>query len=118
MGFTASTAVEPLNYDFTPHVDAQGTIPEPTNQQIEEFREQLGSIITGLGLSPEEIRSGKIAFDKVDTLLTTSKVAERAMMAAVANLTGLPDATLAALPYRLRAAFMGWIVGQFNSPEA
>lgn len=37
MGFKAQEAVVPLDWDFRPHVDAHGTTPEPTNEQIMRF---------------------------------------------------------------------------------
>lgn len=41
--FTASDALEPLDYDFRPHFDAHGTVPEPTDDQVAQFYADLAT---------------------------------------------------------------------------
>lgn len=118
MGFKATEAVEELTYDFTPHSPTKGTIPEPTSKQIEDYRDALVSAFKSTGLNPEDIQGGRVTFDRLDELMERMKPLEEAMLNATADLTGIAHSTLRELPYRVKAAFMGWIMGQFFSPEA
>lgn len=118
MGFVATEAVEALDYDFNPHVDAKGTIPEPSTRQIEDFRTAIFTTLQASGLDPEALSSGKVNLAMLGDLMEKGSAVERAMVTAVADLTGIPDRTLEALPYRIKAAFVGWVTGQFFSPEA
>jgi hypothetical protein len=118
MGFQASEAVETLTYDFNPYKDAKGTIPEPTSKQVDAFRRAVMAVVENLGLSPEQIKSGKIDFTMIGDLMEKAGVVEGETLDAVADLTGIPHSVLRALPYRVQAAFTGYIVGVFLNPEA
>lgn len=118
MGFQASTAVEELSYDFNPYVDAQGVIPEPTAKQVEHFREQMMGSVEALGISPDDLKSGKIGFEKIGEVMEKAGQIEQSLLDAIADLTGIPNMTLNRLPYRIQAAFSGYIVGMFLRPEA
>lgn len=121
MGFKATEAVEELSYDFAPYGPA-GTIPEPTTKQVEAFRAtmfgSLRSLMEGLGIKPEDLDKTKVTLDLLDTVMEKSSEAEDMVVHAVADLTGIADHTLNALPYRIKAAFLGYITGQFLNPEA
>lgn len=118
MGFKATEAVDELTYDFNPHVNQSGTIPEPTTAQVEDFRARIFNTVKDSGIDPEELASGKVGLDSMDTLLETASGIEAELLGAVADLTGIAQSTLNALPYRVRAAFFGWVMGEFFSPEA
>lgn len=119
MGFVASEAVEKLTYDFTGFDDWKGDIPEPSSHQLDEFRQALSATVTALGISPEDVATGKIKLEQIPGLMEKGSIAEQAMVDAVADLTGLPNQRLNKLPYRVKAAFVGYITGVFNSnPEA
>lgn len=118
MGFKATEAVERLDYDFNPHVDSAGTIPEPTTKQIEQFREHIFATFQASGLDPQMLTSGQVSLSALGDLMEKGSAVEKAMVTAVADVTGIPDRTLESLPYRIKAAFVGWIMGQFFSPEA
>jgi hypothetical protein len=118
MGFDAAKEVETLTYDFNPYKDHKGTIPEPTSKQVDTFRRAVMSTVEGLGLSPEQIASGKIDFTLVGDLMEKAGVVEGETLDAVADLTGIPHSVLRSLPYRVQAAFTGYIVGVFLNPEA
>lgn len=124
MGFKASEAVEELSYDFTPY-GPSGTIPEPSTKQVDAFRAVMfGSLRTlaeSLGVEVSDLAPGsgvKVSMDMIDTLMERSTEAETLVVSAVADLTGIPDRTLNALPYRVKAAFLGYISGSFLNPEA
>ena len=116
MGFKATEAVEELTYDFNPHAKASGTIPEPTSKQIEDYRDAIVTAVKASGIDPSG--GERITLDQMDELMEKSAEVESALLDATADLTGIAHDTLRALPYRLKAAFMGWIMGQFFSPEA
>ena len=118
MGFQASEAVEELSYNFTPYNDAHGTIPEPTAKQVERFRSAIVGSVTSLGLNPEEVSSGKVGFDQVGALMEKAGEVEQTLLDAISDLTGIPNSVLNSLPYRVQAAFSGYIVGVFLNPEA
>jgi hypothetical protein len=118
MGFVASQEVEELTYDFSPYSDAHGTIPEPTTRQVETFRNALMGSVETLGLTPEQLTSGKIDFAMVGDLIQKANAVEQSMVDAVADVTGIANSVLNGLPYRPKAAFCGWIVGVFLRPEA
>lgn len=118
MGFVATEVVEEMTYDFRPHADASGTIPEPSNKQVERFRHSLMASVEELGIDPEQMRTGKIDYEQVGALMEKAGQVEQHLLDAVADLTGIANSTLNALPYRIQAAFVGWIVGMFMRPEA
>lgn len=118
MGFVATEAVEELTYDFNPFADAKGTIPEPSSKQIEAYRNAIVSAFRSTGIDPEDVRGGKFSLDKMDELMEKTAGVEEAMVVATADLTGIATGTLRDLPYRPKAAFMGWVMGQFFNPEA
>lgn len=120
MGFKVSEAVEELTYDLEPY-GPKGTISEPTSKQVERFRSVVfGSVRTlaadlGIDLGSDE---QKMNLDMLDPLMEKSAEVETLVVDAVADLTGIANQTLHALPYRVKAAFCGWITEQFLNPEA
>lgn len=118
MGFQASEQVEELTYDFKPFNDAHGVIPEPTSHQVDTFRRAVMGSVEGLGITPEDLKNGKVSFSDVGALLDKAGQVEKGMLDAISDLTGVPHSVLNALPYRVQAAFSGYIVGVFLSPEA
>lgn len=117
--FRASEALEALEYDFTPHVDAHGIIPEPSSGQVEEMFDQLRGIVADLGLayshSPEE-NIAALANAPEDALSTVNT----RMLAALHVVCGDTPSRgqLEALPHRLRQAFMGWLFAQLGDPQS
>lgn len=118
MGFVATEAVEALTYDFRPFSQEHGEIPEPSSKQIDKYRETIVGSLREAGLDPEVLKSGKMSLDLLDDLMGKAKAVEEDMVVATADLTGIAPNTLRELPYRPKAAFLGWIMGQFFAPEA
>lgn len=126
MGFDASKAVEPLNYDFTAYGGKKGTIAEPTAAQIGEFftalqravNETIGKRSTSVDPNSAEGRQ-----EMLDTMANLDENAfenmQTRMVEAVADLcSGSPDvAAINKLPYRVQQRFIEWISGEF-APEA
>lgn len=123
MGFKATEEVEELSYDFNPHFAAKGVIPEPTTDAVEAYRRVIFDSIKDvasdmLDLDPETDVDKVDWTTKVDEVFAKSKEVEDSATLATAELTGLDPDMLFALPYRVRVAFMGWIMGVFLNPEA
>lgn len=117
-GFKASEVVEELTYDFHPHVDAAGTIPEPTADAIDRYRTTIAEAFKASGLDPEQIAKESLGVDTFISVIEKSHGLEASLLVATAELCGIPVKTLQALPYRVAQAFTGWIMGVFFSPEA
>lgn len=113
MGFVAKEAVEELSYDFSPH-GPSGVIPEPSGKAIDRFRDKIVKAMKDANLDP----SRQLTMADMDEVLEVSKNVEEAIVSATADLTGIAHSTLNDLPYRIKAAFLGWIMGEFFSPEA
>lgn len=105
MGFSPDT-IERLDFDFGEY-GPKGTIPEPTQDRIEAFqrvaREALGGrAVTDLaGMSDDEARA----------------VNDRLHDAVVDLCQGHPAREeLEALPPRIRAGFVRWLMGELMDP--
>jgi hypothetical protein len=129
MGFKAAQ-IEKLNYDFRPYKDVSGTIPEPSSAQVEKFREAMGDVMKhAASIDPDTWGGGKdadgnpkeltteVMVARIDLTLSKSAEVEKETTNAVIELTGLDSELIWSLPYRTRAAFAGWIVGEFFNPE-
>jgi len=119
MGFNASSlGIEELDYDFNPFVEATGTTPEPSSEQMDTFRAVLAELF------PMKLgENGKAVLDreKFDALADDEvPVDDRFKAALEAFTSGQPSAAeFSALPFRQQRAYIGWIVGLFfSSPEA
>jgi hypothetical protein len=118
--FNAAEAVEDLTYDFTKYVEgAQGSIPEPSGDEIETYRTTIFGAIQELGLSPSDIQGGVsgIDFDKMFGLVDKAQGLELTMLDASASLTKIPAEVVRQLPFRVQRAFSGWVMGLFFNPE-
>ena len=114
MGFSAESAVEPLDYDLRPYVDAQGTVPEPTHEQVQALFKALRELVVAAGVDPGASRDEVIqAF--ADIPEEQQKAQSDATMQAIVDFCqGSPSKQeIEALPYRPLNAFLGWLVGQF-----
>lgn len=122
-GFNAAEAVDDLTYDFTKYVEgAKGTIPEPSSDQIEVYRTTIFECIKNLGVDPETLQGGavsvaKLDFDVLFGIMDKAGDIERSMLHAAADLCQIDQSLVDQLPFRVKRAFSGWIMGIFNSPE-
>lgn len=122
MPFDASSPTElvQLDYDFRPHVQASGRTPEPTEDMIYEFQDELQKIV-------EETTGRKVdrasAASEIGTLTREQRKENNArMFAALAKLTqGRPSyeemLALSAASYRLGQAYMGSLIGDILNPK-
>lgn len=115
-GFVASAAVNTLPWDFTAFAgpDAQGVIPEPTMEQLEQYSAysfQAAQVVTSAEFR-EKVQADpdamKAAFhdenqrilDELATLCSNSPNRDQ----------------LAALPGRVLRAFVSWVTAEVLSP--
>lgn len=121
--FNASEA-EPLDYDFNPYIDAKGTVPEPTDDQVAAFYDGLSRQFE---LALGDDRTDGVDFTEpmsVAALLSSlreednRKLYEALLELHVAVCSGAPSREqLEALPFRLRRMFYGAVQGWLR-PES
>lgn len=124
MSFDAGEQVEPLDYDFTAYVEGElGRIEEPTSVQVELFQHNVVQILQGSGIDKytasgdEEHGTNDFSFDQLDDIMQKSSDVNQKVLGAVADLTGIAQGSIDALPFRVQRAFSGWIMGKFFRPE-
>lgn len=125
MGFKATEAVEALDYDFTPYITgkaATGTIPEPSSDKIDTFRQVLRSIIP-----TKTVEGGKVVIDLAalnEKFEAEKDRPDEVLLAAIEAFTSrdITVATLTKLSQKAPRhfqAFVGWLTGEFfDTPEA
>lgn len=108
MSFKATEAVPALDYDFTPHVEAKGTVPEPSQKAIKKFNKAMRQLTGGKSL----LDIAKLDEDEQEAM-------NDGMKPIIADLCqGHPSlAQLDELPHRLLSAFCGWLMGQLQNPS-
>ncbi len=125
-GFKASERVSGLSYDFRGvEVDdpdnqalldgAKGTTPEPSSRQVRTMQARQREIL-GLGpdTTPEEANKALASKTEDEWFELDDEVLD--MIADVTS--GRPSRDeLAALPFRAREAYYGWILGELNNPS-
>lgn len=114
--FNAEVVGSKLNYDFTSWGGSAGVIPEPSDDQITAFFEEIDSLADESDLERAE-GDAEAASELVDNLDITE--VNKRMISAVSGLCqGSPSETeLNKLPPRARQAFIKWIMKQVQDPE-
>lgn len=115
MGFDASVDVDELTYNFKPHVDLQGVIPEPDTKSVEKYRKKIAEAMKKADVDPSMPLEAALA--ELDAVMSKISGLEIEMLLATCDLTGLPPAEVRKAPYRVQRAFVGWIMGVFFNPE-
>lgn len=114
--FNAATAVESMEFDFTAFGGGAGAIPEPSTGQVDQFLKVLRGMTRTVNPNPtdaEAIEALKaITEDQANEMGNTLK---QAMVDLCGGVFSLED--LDRLPYRVFAAFAGWLAGSLR-PEA
>lgn len=132
--FDAGASVEALDYDFSTIKvadeqsaailkDAKGTVPEPTQDALERFQEQLRETVIGNGLEdivglgedapPEQVISAMSTLDEgaLHRVMQGTNDAIKQLCA------GSPSPEqIDALPARVRLAFVGWLTQSLVGP--
>jgi hypothetical protein len=120
MSFNADLVVEALDWDLRPHVDAHGTIPEPSDDQVRRMNAALRDNlvkVTGDDFDPND----KAATLKIFGKLSDAQLREMedANLEAIGIVTGgMPSIDLIQqLPFRVKREFIKWIIRELNDPE-
>lgn len=121
MGFKPSDAVEALDYDFWPEVEAKGTIPEPLQADLEALFADLREIgakgsLDALAAVQQGQNPGAALAEVPEDMLGDIT---GALVAAVAKLCkGTPtEDEINALPVRYRQVFIDWLLSQITNPQ-
>lgn len=111
-----------LRYDFKKWGGKQASIPDPSDELIEQFAKDMRGIMREFG--GEEIDDDATDEEVLEAMADDSRLqiveAQRAMCGAMANLCQeSPSAEeLLALPLRVRTSFSQWLQRKLTSPEA
>jgi hypothetical protein len=117
--FVLRLEVDQLEYNFEPY-SSKGFIPEPTSQQIQNFRQSLAELIgetsNNAPNTDDPVGLVKRVADYLgqDTTEITAKILHIAADVC-SNQPSYDD--LEAIPYRAQQAFLGWLTGVFLIPE-
>lgn len=120
MSFVASGAVEALDWDFRPYLKAYGTITEPSDDQVKAMNKALRAAtvaVTGEDFDPQDRKALVRVFGK----LSDEQLAEmeQTNLDAIAIVTGTSPARedIERLPFRIKRAFLKWLITELNGPE-
>lgn len=120
MAFDAGKVVEALDWSFRPFLDASGTVPEPTDDEIRKTNAQLRDItlaVTGEDFDPDDRRAAMQAFSKLSENDLEKFSDEQIDALAIITKDSPTRDQMAQCPPRVRAKFMNWLLSELNSPE-
>lgn len=123
--FKADSELDPLTYDFRPHAELDGTVPEPSQDQVQEFYDRLGNQVRyALAGDPRLEGYDPTDPEKVGDLLASLTIDdnralhEQLIVMHADVCSNQPDAdAIRKLPFRLRRAWFGAVQGWLR-PEA
>lgn len=120
MAFKAEGAVEALDWDFRPYVNAHGTTPEPTDEQVRKMNQALREAtmaVTGKDIDPTD----RVALARIFNKLTDEqlKAMEDANLDAIGIVCGDNPARkqIEGLPYRYKRLYIKSLIQDLNDPE-
>jgi len=119
MGFDASTAVEPMDYDFTAYEGGKGVVPEPSTKEMQNFQRDFAKVMRkGQQLEISDDEAMKLSEKEFDKLQKDAAAIGEELDELIARLCkGTPAREdVAKLPFRVKTAFSKWLMEQFN-PE-
>jgi hypothetical protein len=145
-GFDAGSAVEPMDWDFSRFGAGKGTVPEPSDVEIERFMRKYQVLATqvmasaeiqtnselqelierkaqeadpGSPVKPLTVAESLEVFQQVDLSgVRATEIADAMLELALTITKGSPSREqLEALPNRIRGAFYGWLIGQLTNPD-
>lgn len=144
--FDAGNVVEAMDWDFTKYKAGRGTVPEPSDVEIERFLRKYRVLVTSVMQAAGteivvrdnqtiELKSDGVTSTPILTLVEATKAmaeidlesvessasykVSEAMLDLVVTITkGKPSKQqLQKLPNRVRGAFFGWLIGQLTNPD-
>jgi hypothetical protein len=120
--FNALAVVEPLKFDFNPYYDLEGTIPEPTEEQLGQF---FTDIMAVQQASAKSMKGIDPAASPEKMMAALAKLPDGSLAAMLKRMnkpyaalcSGFPsEEDIGKLPPRVRLAFFTWLGGELN-PE-
>ena len=132
MGFAASGAVAPLEWDLRPYIDAHGVTPEPSQAKLDAYsttmmglfdqfdldlpatasERDIDAALTGAVLDGKSMSEAAPELAKLREQITKTRV-----KAACGVCSGKPTIEqVSKLPPRLRESFLGWVAGWAADP--
>ncbi|AWY07506.1 hypothetical protein SEA_LAZERLEMON_23 [Streptomyces phage LazerLemon] len=118
-GFDASTAVEPMEYDFTAYEGSKGVVPEPSTKEMQVFQREFAKVMRkGQALEISDDEAMKLSEKQFDKLQKDAEAIGEELDELIAGLCkGTPSREdVAKLPFRVKTAFSKWLMEQF-APE-
>lgn len=122
-------AIEKIDWNFRPYVEADGVVPEPSTEQVGVFLDTLHALITELAATGEfddipeadieKMKRGEILALAAQKQASNQRfIGNEKLIAAYADLcSNLPSVEqLAALPHRIRERFFNHVRDQFVNP--
>lgn len=118
--FKSSEQVDKMEFDFEDHGGPKGLIPEPSQDTVKDFKREVKSIVKDLTGDDIDLDDEKAVRKRLQEI--TDEAEDRSdgrMAAAYAALCGnaITVDEIKALPFRVQAAFFGWVQGQLTDPE-
>lgn len=121
--FNAVQVVEPLKFNWNPYYDLEGTIPEPSEDQLGKFFTDMVEVSKAAAKSMKGIDAAASPDKLVGAMAKLPDGSIAGMLARMnkpyADLcSGFPsEEQIGKLPPRVRLAFFAWLGGELN-PEA
>lgn len=121
MGFNAGKAVVALDYDFTAFIEgAKGTIPEPTQDELEAFYAGMAEIAE-IDVPEDGDVDAEAARTAISEVLSDDGLMRqfwpKVLDALEPICKGSPTrAQIEALPARIRLAFFDWLTSELTDP--
>lgn len=116
-GFNAGSSIEPLHYDFTTVEggEGKGTIPEPSQEQIEAFVSNFQALVSDL----QSRTNGEASGEDVDEAMSHIRELRKHSTQYVSELcSGTPSIEeIESLPPRLQTAFTKWVRQEITDPN-
>jgi hypothetical protein len=142
-GFDAGSIVEPMNWDFSKFGGGSGTVPEPSDAEVERFLKKYQVLVTQT-LRTAELNAAQQLDDAISKAAGTDESRLLTLQESISVMSQIDSGELASssdavdalvdlfasickgspskeqlmsLPHRIRAAFYGWLMGQLTNPD-
>lgn len=124
--FNAATAVEAVEYDFKPYVDAEGIIPEPSKEQVETFFDRIKNMHRLVARVERDItNAAEVSNEELEKVVAELPEGEINKMKSelsiyIADLTSNQPTVeqIDGLPYRVFTAFMVHLMTEYGPKGA
>ena|SRR6185312_8594540 len=118
-GFDAATAVEPMDWNFTKFGGGQGTVPEPSTDDMKKFQKTFAQIMRdGKQLELSDEAAADLSAEDFEQLQENMTAIGDRLNVAISDLCKQQPSLeqVSTLPFRVKTAFSRWLMKQFD-PE-